>query len=260
MEIVRFTLSGRSACFKKPEMNSYCYFTYGNIHKVALLGIFGAVLGYGGYVQLQGLSQKKTRKEGLDYGFPQFYERLGELKISILPSKNYEKGYIPKKVQAFNNSVGYASQEQGGNLIVKEQWLENPSWDICLLVDSEEGEKLKTALCRQKCVYYPYLGKNEHFADIKNVQVKPAVSVEFSMGRLHCLCPKDVITLTDLDEDELEDLNGLGSFKYEEALPYELDGWTNHYKLREFVYTDAFVEAEKSPVYELGDGRKVIFY
>ena len=63
MEIVRFTLSGRSACFKKPEMNSYCYFTYGNIHKVALLGIFGAVLGYGGYGQLQGLSQKKTRKK-----------------------------------------------------------------------------------------------------------------------------------------------------------------------------------------------------
>lgn len=53
-----------------------------------------------------------------------------------------ERGYIPKKVQIFNNSVGYASAEQGGNLIIKEQWLENPVWDIYVLIDCEEAEKL----------------------------------------------------------------------------------------------------------------------
>ena len=47
MEILRFRLSGKNAFFKKPEVNTYCYFTYGNIHKVALLGMFGAILGYG---------------------------------------------------------------------------------------------------------------------------------------------------------------------------------------------------------------------
>ena len=41
MEILRFSLSGKTAFFKKPEVNTYFYFTYGNIHKVALLGIFG---------------------------------------------------------------------------------------------------------------------------------------------------------------------------------------------------------------------------
>ena len=60
MEILRFTLSGRHAFFKKPEVNSYCYFTYGNIHKVALLGIFGAILGYGGYTQMQSLERRKN--------------------------------------------------------------------------------------------------------------------------------------------------------------------------------------------------------
>ena len=45
MEAVKFTLSGRNAFFKKPEVNAYYYFTYSHIHKVALLGIFGAILG-----------------------------------------------------------------------------------------------------------------------------------------------------------------------------------------------------------------------
>ena len=49
MRSVKFKLKGRNAFFKKPEVNTYCYFTYGQIHKMALLGIFGAILGYDGY-------------------------------------------------------------------------------------------------------------------------------------------------------------------------------------------------------------------
>ena len=51
MKAVRFTLSGKNAFFKKPEVNSYYYFTYGQIHKVALLGMLGAIAGYNGYSQ-----------------------------------------------------------------------------------------------------------------------------------------------------------------------------------------------------------------
>ena len=54
MEAVRFTLSGRTAFFKKPEVNAYYYFTYSQIHKIALMGMFGAILGYGGYAQKTG--------------------------------------------------------------------------------------------------------------------------------------------------------------------------------------------------------------
>ena len=39
MEAVRFTLSGRTAFFKKPEVNAYYYFTYSQIHKIALMGV-----------------------------------------------------------------------------------------------------------------------------------------------------------------------------------------------------------------------------
>ena len=137
MEAVRFTLSGRTAFFKKPEVNAYYYFTYSQIHKIALMGMFGAILGYARYAQKNWQIMKKGQEIAVEY--PEFYEKLHELKISIVP-KN-ERGYIPKKVQIFNNSVGYASEEQGGNLIIKEQWLENPEWDIYVLIDCDEAEK-----------------------------------------------------------------------------------------------------------------------
>ena len=147
MEAISFVLSGQTAHFKKPDVNSYAYFTYNNIHKPALLGLLGAIIGLSGYTQLynkineleQELSnlkgkakkelQQKINLEGTL--FPEFYDKLKDLKISIKPLS--QNGYFNKKIQVFNNSVGYASKEQGGNLIVREQWLENPKWQILLL-------------------------------------------------------------------------------------------------------------------------------
>ena len=126
MQALKFTLSGKTAFFKRPEVNTYYYFTFGNIHKVALLGMFGAILGYQGY---------NNTKE-----LPEFYRKLKDVKVSIIPQN--KKGYFSKKIQYFNNSVGYASKEQGGNLIVKEQWLEYPKWDIIVLLDNEEAKKI----------------------------------------------------------------------------------------------------------------------
>lgn len=263
MDILRFTLSGKQAFFKKPEVNSYYYFTYGNIHKVALLGIFGAVLGYGGYTQMQGFSRDK-KQTGLLPGFPEFYEKLHGLNLSILPASSSKNGVIPKKIQTFNNSVGYASREQGGNLIVKEQWLESPKWEVCVLVDSEEAEKVKDSICQRKSVYYPYLGKNDHPADIRDVKIETAKTINFAAGRLDCLAPKEEIMMaepdTDIDEmDDLENPDAGGSFRYEEALPYGMDEWTNQYQLKIFVYTDAAVETNAA-VYLLEDGKKIVFY
>ena len=92
MKALKFNLSGKTAFFKKPDVNSYIYFTYGNIHKIAIMGIIGSCLGLGGYNQ-------QTKEE--DY--PQFYEKLKDLNIAIIP-KN-EGGYIYKKVHKFNNST-----------------------------------------------------------------------------------------------------------------------------------------------------------
>ena len=43
MKALKFTLSGETAFFKKPDVNTYLYFTYGNIHKIALLGLIPLV-------------------------------------------------------------------------------------------------------------------------------------------------------------------------------------------------------------------------
>lgn len=62
MEALQFTLSGKDAFFKKPEVNTYHYYTFGQIHKVVLLGMFGAILGYGGYAQKSGKVRKKESR------------------------------------------------------------------------------------------------------------------------------------------------------------------------------------------------------
>lgn len=170
MKAISFGISGKTAIFKKPDVNSYAYFTYNNIHKPALLGILGAIIGLDGYTKLYDENRKaKEEKRGFNDGFPDYYEKLKDLKVSIVPlAKN---GYFSKKIQTFNNSVGYASQELGGNLIVREQWLENPKWQIMILEnETEEYKKIKEYLLNKKAVYIPYLGKNDHFANIDKVQ------------------------------------------------------------------------------------------
>lgn len=174
MRALKFTLSGKNAFFKKPEVNAYFYFTYGQIHRVALLGILGAIVGYKGY--------------GCTGTYPEFYEKLKDLKVSVVPRNS--QGYIQKKVQMFNNTVGYASQELGGNLIVREQWLENPVWDIYILLDSREADKIAEMILDKKCVYIPYMGKNDHLADICAAKVVELDVVTCENVVLSCLYEK----------------------------------------------------------------------
>ena len=49
-------------------------------------------------------------------------------------------------------------------------------------------------------------------------------------------------------------------FKYEETLPVGMDSWTNQYSLKTFLYTDALVEVDDTQVYQLKDGKKIVFY
>ena len=242
MDILKFTLSGKQAMFKKPDVNSVHYYTYGQIHKPALTGLFGAVLGYAGYSQMDKADQ-----------YPAYYQRLKELQISISP--NAEKGYFAKKIISFNNSVGYASREQGGNLIVKEQWLEDPSWDIFVLVDCDEAKKLAEYLLDRKCIYIPYLGKNDHLADITQVMILKGNRNEHAQS-LDCLFPKNKVQI-----DSYADLfDGVANpFRYEEALPIRLDAETNQYLLEKFVYTNMTLCEIQEKVWDVG-GKQIIFY
>ena len=61
--------------------------------------------------------------------------------------------------------------EQGGNLIVKEQWLENPEWNIYVLINSSEAEELEICIRDHRSTFIPYLGKNDHIANIEYIGV-----------------------------------------------------------------------------------------
>ena len=239
MKALKFVLRGKTAFFKNPEVNSYYYFTFGQIHKPVLLGIFGAIMGYNGY----GIDYKTKKIKYEDY--PEYYEKLKDIKIAVVP--NSKNGYFSKKIQSFNNSVGYASKEVGGNLIVKEQWLENPSWTIYLSVSDEISEELAKNIYDRKCVYVPYLGKNDHPAIIEEISYVELKEVDDT--EVQSLIPSSYI------EDELWEY----SFKYEEYLPIELKLSTNNYILEKFCFTDCDELYSNEKVWFDGE-RNVVFF
>ena len=222
MQLLKFCLSGKTAHFKKPDVNSYAYFTYSHIPKVALMGILGAIAGFGGY------SQQKE-----DDIYPEFYEKLQNLKLAIVPPRE-TRGYFSKKIHVFNNSVGYASAEEGGNLIIREQWLEDISWEIYLMLDELEQETvelLKQKILSGEAVYIPYLGKNDHFADITDVCLVDCEKIDSTAQIDSLFFIKDIY----LDEDEFDDEY---PYLFKDYMPIELRPDINMYKYEEIGYTN----------------------
>lgn len=242
MKAIAFTLGGRTGFFKRPDVNASTYFTYNNIHKPALLGLLGAVAGFGGYnadsmrVSFDTVKNKavKGAKKPEPQGLPEYYRKLAGLKVSITPEA--KKGVFPKKIQKFNNSVGYASKEQGGNLVVSEQWLENPSWRIMIMNDGSleqsDYDAVAGALLNSTSCYTPYLGKNDHTANISAVcetELTPA-----SGDTVCSLFPLDDMDALDYDEDP-EDAN---PYIFREKAPVALHPTGYFYILQQLALTN----------------------
>ncbi len=246
MKSLRFTLSGPAACFRQPDVNTQVYFTYNNIHKVALLGLLGAVLGLSGYRNDKLYGQRER-------DFPEFYEVLSSLQVSVVP--NSRNGYFTKKIQYFNNSVGYASKEEGGNLQVREQWLENPGWTIFLArhnLNDTIWDKLCSSLLQDRCVYLPYLGRNDFPAQIEDVHM-----VELSSSRQPC------INSLFLYEGDLKALDGGGPSQYlfVETAPVGMVPKHNFYEFGRYIFTNGIISEAVLPSFLYTDGeRQYSFY
>jgi CRISPR-associated protein Cas5h len=244
MRALSFKLGGKTAFFKKPDVNEYVYLTYNNIHKPALLGLLGAVIGFGGHAQL--FNQNGYLKSN---GYPEFYEKLRHLKISITPLA--PKGYFSKKIQVFNNSVGYASYETGGNLIVREQWLENPLWHIMILEDgSETYKKLERYLIESKAVFIPYLGKNDHFAQISEVKTVDLANPVHNY--VDSLFVKNFDVL-----DSYEKENEI-PYVFQEIAPISLEEKYHFYEYAALIFTNFELENIPDNMYEY-DGKNYAF-
>ncbi len=258
MNAISFSLSGKSACFRKPDVNQYAYFTYNNIHKPALLGMFGAILGYGGHIQLHNENReieqknksikKKADKKPLNNGYPEFYDKLKELKISIVPLAPH--GYFSKKIQVFNNSVGYASREMGGNLIVREQWLEDPAWQIMILDNGvKEYEKLKDYLINKKSVFIPYLGKNDHPAKIDEVK-EIELNDELSLDDGNYIDSLFIKNSESIDGWQKE---GEEPYIFQEVSPIKLQKEYHFYEYETLVFTNIEIDNIPKDTYSYQD-------
>lgn len=254
-ETIKFELSSRTAIIKKPESNE-TYYTYNFPHKIMLLGILGAIIGLNGYNYY---SLKKYLQEPVEE-LPEFYAKLRNLKIAIIPnmkSKNFNT-----KIQTFNNSVGYASKEEGNNLVVKEQWLENPSWDIYILDDgSDEYKKIKEYLINKKCEYIPYIGKNDHFANIRNIEIKTVTSKKSDY--IDSIFDESILSSY---IDEFEEMFAFGidfakepEYKYKEILPTKLNEKIGYTDFKPFIYTNKKLNiSDKVELYLVED--KIVYY
>lgn len=237
MKALRFRLSGKTGFFKQPDVNTYLYYTYGQIHRVALLGLLGAIVGYKGY-------NEKDRGK-----YPEFYKKLKDLKISIVSEGN--NGVFDRKLQVFNNSTAFASNHQGGNLVIRQVWLENPSWLIYILLDSDQSEMMKEYILNKKTIFTPYLGTNDHMANISNCKI-------VDIGK----SDENIIDSLFWDEDFKLRLKSK-IYKYEENLPFFLEKDTERYIRKKTLASNGEVrkKSDKNVIFEDIDNKlKLVFY
>lgn len=217
---------------KKYDINEDIYLTYNCMHKPALLGIFGAIIGLKGYYQA--FIEKKNE--------PEYFEKLKNIKVGIKPLQS-SNGNFQKTVIAYNNSVGYASKEAGGNLIVKEQTLISPSYRIYILLNEDEYLlKLHKYLNSKEAEYIPYLGKNDF--QISWDKPKDHKAIKFNANSSFSI--SSIFMKESMVNTHMSRLMRISSniFMYFERLPIGFHSITKNYDLTEFIYTNAVFEPE----------------
>lgn len=234
MEAIEFTLWGTGASFKRPYINTV-YLTYSNIHKVALLGLLGAVIGLKGHPQ-------KTSKER----YPEFYNILNGLRVGIIP----EKPIFQKDIKIFTESTGFFNKGSSGpaTSIYKEQFIIAPKWDIYIMqgtIDNKVYEKLKYALLNHEAVFDPYLGKNHFPASINNVKIVNLDKPE-DVHHIHSIFQYDKYVI----DEEIADKENDSNYCIKEYMPVRLTPNLNYYDEEEMCLTNIYIKGDMENIYE----------
>lgn len=230
-KLISFEINSDFGMFKKPDVNTPIYFTYNIIPKPTILGILGAIIGLGGYTQVKN-----------DLGFPEFYEKLKYLPISVVPLTS--KGVFQKKIIKYNNTVGYANKD-GGTLNISEQTLINPKYKIYLALNlsNKEHSFLYDYIMSKpiRYEYIPYMGKNEFKLDISDSKEEKFTydfDDIFSINSLFTNNDKFPIKLNEAERDPFDMTMSEVYFYYYERLPNEFDE-LNQYMYEDFCFTNA---------------------
>jgi len=235
MKLISFDLQADFAFFRMPETNNTINLSYNIIHKPAVLGILGAVVGLSGY-------QEKGK-------LPEYYEELKDLKIGVEPLM-HDKGNYTKTNIKYTNTVGYANK--GTNFLTEELTLVSPVYRIYLLLDrdNELHLALYDYLKKGESVYIPYLGKNEFSAwwnpstfteySFLNKKINKGESV-----KIKSVFQKDIVLkgnteapFPDLLDIDFEEVN----FVYFERLPKDFDLELMQYDITEFAFSNYLIK------------------
>lgn len=229
-KLISIDIKADFGMLKKPDTNEPVYLTFNMLHKPALLGIFGAIIGLKGF-------QKKGE-------LPEYYNELKNLKIGIQPI-NHENGNYSKTVIKYNNTTGFASEEKGGNLIIDEQTLIAPAFRCYALLnlDNEHQKKLYDNLKDNKAEYLPYLGKNEFSVwwenfkeyDVNKFDVENTFKISSIFIKEESL--KDGIKKTYFTPKMNPQTKG-NTFLYFENLPVSYHEQLFQYEFKSFTFTN----------------------
>ena len=230
MKLISFDLKADFAFFRKPDTNATINLSYNIIHRPAVLGILGAIVGLEGY--------KEKGK------LPQYYDVLKDVKIGIEPL-NHDKGNYSKTNIKYSNTVGYANK--GTNFLTEELTLVKPEYRIYLLIDEDKSyQKLLSYNLKNGCAeFIPYLGKNEftawwnsdsykeyHFSEENKPNGSVTIKTIF----------QKITTLKNNVETSIIDLlnfdNADTPFIYFERLPKDFDLTLMQYEMAQFAYSN----------------------
>jgi CRISPR-associated protein Cas5h len=260
--LISFDLKADFGCMKKPDVNDGLMLTFNMLHKPALLGILGAIVGLKGY-------SKKGE-------FPEYYHEFKGLKVSIEPL-SHDKGNFTKTVIRYTNSVGYANKNDegaGATQIIDEQTLIAPAYRCYILLDTDQLKQaeLRERLIKGESVYLPYIGKNEHSAWFFNDYTEGVGVVDYdtfkpfkpnSNFKVNSLFIRDYPLKDKRAKPKLllstQSIMNQSSFAYFERLPLRFDETLFQYELAEFAYADWFFKPDSvaDDLFEIQKGNEI---
>jgi len=239
MEAVKFTLSSDFAFFKKPEYNkivdgSHNFITFNQIPKTYLLGFFGAMLGLNSF--------DKERN---------YYSILKDLKLSIIP----KKAHFLKEKHTYQDHTGKMFLSKKSNILITEELLYKPSWDVVLMSESPFYKEIKQSLLEGKSKCHLYLGKNEFFANIENVEI---IELQEYKNSDEFVKISSLFMGDELDKEDLKPARN--AFIYKEYLPFRLNE-KQKYEYHLFYFTNQPVKQKKikNKIYEF-EGKKICVF
>ncbi|WP_259015203.1 CRISPR-associated protein Cas5 [Emticicia fluvialis] len=227
--LISIDLKSEFGFFRKPDANNTVNLSYNIVHKPAILGIFGAIIGLDGY--------KEKGK------MPQYYELLKDIKLGIEPL-SHEKGSYQKTVIKYSNTVGYANN--GSTYLTEEATLIKPAYRVYALLNLTNTHHKYLFECLKDGIaeYIPYFGKNEFSAWWEKESFK-----DYSFQKIEEQTEDIKIKTMFLKKDVIKDhkstpifdfssfFENETPFMYFERLPYDFDTTLFQYLLGDFVFS-----------------------